>query len=546
MATAQAISMRSRNYLVAAALGTLGTLLFSSGTASADRDDDEEEGDGPEAEEVAELRLEDLIQVAVRHAPDLQRAKTDRDAAKGAAGAARASQQWVMTAGAQYKSNAVGGQVQVQPFGQVQQDSVIGSVGLGRNLPTGANMQMELGLGHTTTEINVPEGLQPAGTAGMQASTTSGRLQDHYTTVNTTAKLTLKQPLVRGFGPSIALADENRADYTYAAETLKSQLAAEDMIREVVNGYWELAYAYYELETRNQSLSLAEAQEKLTKEELRAGQTSMVQLNAVIYEISVRKAAVLTAQLKLEQKSLEVRRKAGLGLGRRETVIRPGEAFEIGNEEWDIEEILARSRKGNRRLAAIALQKKAADVDVKVAKDATLPSVDLSVSGALIGGGNTTGESFSALSGIEGYEVMAGLSVQFELSGAAKSNYDAAQARRRRLNVDRADAERQLDAEVVTATKMVTSARARILLSDKAIAVAEENVKAERLSFAAGKSTNFDVLDRQTKMIDSQLSRGRAVADYHQAVATLQFLSGVILEQYRVNVRPHSSSSRGR
>ena len=536
--------MRSRNYLVAA---TLGTLLLSSGTAIAGHDDDEEgefEGDGPEAEEVAELRLDDLIQVAVRHAPDLQRAKTDRDAAKGAAGAARASQQWVMTAGAQYKSNAVGGQVQVQPFGEVQQDSVTGSIGLGRNLPTGANMQIELGLGHTTTEINVPEGLQPAGTAGQQAATTGGRLQDHYTRVNTTAKLTLKQPLVRGFGPGIALADENRADYNYAAETLKSQLAAEDMIREVVNGYWELAYAYYELETRNQSLALAEAQEKLTKEELRAGQTSQVQLNAVIYEIAVRKSAVLTAQLTLEQKSLDVRRKAGLGLGRRETVIRPGEAFEIGNEEWDIEEILAKTRKGNRRLAAIALQKRAADVDVRVAKDATMPSVDLSVSGALIGGGDTTGQSFSALSGIEGYEVMAGLSVQFELSGAAKSNYDAAQARRRRLNVDRADAERQLDAEVVTATKMVTSSRARILLNDKAISVAEDNVKAERLSFAAGKSTNFEVLDRQTKLIDSQLRRGRAVADYHQAVAQLQFLSGVILEQYRVNVRPHASRGR--
>ncbi len=536
--------MRSRNCLVAAALGTL---FLGTGTAIADRDDEDEgefEGDGPEAEEVAELRLDDLIQVAVRHAPDLQRAKTDRDAAKGAAGAARASQQWVMTAGAQYKSNAVGGQVKVQPFGEVQRDSVTGSLGLGRNLPTGANMQLELGLGHTTTEIDVPEGLQPANTAGQQASMTNGRIEDTFTRVQTTAKLTLKQPLVRGFGPDIALADEHRADYNASAETLKAQLAAEDMIREVVNGYWELAFAYYELETRNEALALADAQEKVTKDLLRAGQTSVAQLNAVVYEISVRKEAVLRAQLTLEQKSLEVRRKAGLGLGRRETVIKPGEAFEIGNEEWDIEEILARSRKGNRRLAAIALQKKASDVDVKVAKNATLPSVDLSVSGALIGGGETTGQSFSALTGIEGYEVMAGLSVQFELSGAAKSNYDAAQARRRRLNVDRADAERQLDAEVVTATKMVTSARARIALSDKAIAVATENVKAERMSFASGKSSNFDVMDRQTKQIDAQLRRGRAVADYHQAVAQLQFLSGVILEQYRVNVRPRASRGR--
>ncbi len=535
--------MASRNYLVAVALGTLGTLLATSGIARADRDDDEEgefEGDGPEAEEVTEFKLETLIQVAVRHSPDLMRAKTDRDVAKGQAGAARANQQWVMQMGAQYKSNAVGGQVKVEPFGQVQQDSVVGSIALGRNLPTGANIQVELGLGHTTTEIDVPEGLQPAGSAAMTGSTaaTEGRIDDHYTRVQTTAKLTLKQPLVRGFGPDIALADEHRADFTAAAETLKAQLAAEDMIREVVSGYWELAFASHEVEIRAQSLALAEAHEKLTREEVRAGQAAQTSLNAVTYEIAVRKEAVLRAQLVLEQKSLELRQKAGLGLGRRQTVMRPGEAFDIGNDEWDIEEVLAQSRKANRKLSSIALQKKAADIDVRVTQNLTLPQVDVSVSGALLGGGNTTSESISAVSGISGYEVMAGLSVQFELSGAAKSNHEAALARRRRLNVDRADAERQIDAQVVTSVKMVTSARTRVALADKAIAVAEENAKAEKLSFTAGKSTNYSVMDRQTQLVEAQLRRGRAVADYHTAVAQLQFLSGSILEQYRVNVRP--------
>ena len=545
--------MRSRSYLVAAALGTLGTLLLTPSIAradkaeKADKDDDEDgefEGDGPEAEAVALFKLDDLIQISIRRSPDLMRAKADRDTAKGQAGAARAGQQWVMTMGAQYKTDAVGGQVQVQPFQPVQQDSITGTIGMGRNLPTGANLQVELGLSHNTTEIDVPEGLQPNDTGTAAATTTpttGGRIQDVYSKVQTTARVTLKQPLVRGFGPDIALADEHKADFTAAAETLKAQLAAEDMVKEVVTGYWELAYANYELETRQQSLALAEQQEKLTREELRAGQTAQTSVNAVEYEIAVRKEALLRAQLTLEQKSLELRRKAGLGLGRREIVMRPGDAFEIGNDEWDVEDVLAQSRKANRKLGAIVLQKKAADVDVAVTKNATLPQVDVSLSGALLGGGETTGQSISAVGSVEGYEVMAGLSVQFELSGAAKSNHDAALARRRRLNVDRADAERQIDADVVTSVKMVTSARARVALSDKAIAVAEDNAKAERLSFANGKSTNYSVMDRQTQLVEAQLRRGRAVADYHVAVAQLQFLSGTILDQYRVNVRPRTS-----
>jgi outer membrane protein TolC len=84
----------------------------------------------------------------------------------------------------------------------------------------------------------------------------------------------------------------------------------------------------------------------------------------------------------------------------------------------------------------------------------------------------------------------------------------------------------------------VTSARTRVALADKAIIVAEENARAEKLSFMAGKTTNFQVLQRQTELIDARLRRGQAVAEYHKAVAELQFLSGMLLDQYRVNVRP--------
>ena len=84
----------------------------------------------------------------------------------------------------------------------------------------------------------------------------------------------------------------------------------------------------------------------------------------------------------------------------------------------------------------------------------------------------------------------------------------------------------------------VTAARTRVQLSDKAIEVAASNVKSERGSYLAGKSSNFSVMQRQTQLIDAKIARGRAVADYHTSVATLQFLSGTILEQYGVNVRP--------
>jgi len=65
-------------------------------------------------------------------------------------------------------------------------------------------------------------------------------------------------------------------------------------------------------------------------------------------------------------------------------------------------------------------------------------------------------------------------------------------------------------------------------------------VRAEKAQFIAGRTTNANVMQRQGELITARLAIGRAQADYHIAVAQLQFLSGVLLDQYGVDVKPHA------
>jgi len=90
---------------------------------------------------------------------------------------------------------------------------------------------------------------------------------------------------------------------------------------------------------------------------------------------------------------------------------------------------------------------------------------------------------------------------------------------------------------VVSSVKVVMSGRTRVALAEKAIAIAESNLKAEHASFLAQRSNNFQVMQRQSQLIDAKLRRGRAITDYHVAVAQLQFLSGTLLDTYRIHVR---------
>jgi outer membrane protein TolC len=549
--------MNRLSLLVAAALGALNSLPAAaqprgraqantpsaqaapSRQAAVDAADDD---DGPEAKGVALFKLDDIIEVAVRLSPDIARARADRDIARGSAGAASKDQSWILSASANYQRDALGAGTptnRLEPLQVIADDKVTGTLGLGRNLPTGGNVSFELGLSHERRELNITG--EVLGQATMTQSE-CGENVDIFCQDQASARLSFKQPLARGLGGDVALAPERKADLAAAEATVKAQLAAEQMIRDLVSAYWELAYAAYEVDVRAQALELAKKQDQLTRQELRAGTATQNAIDAVTYEIAVRDEALLTAKLAFEKKSLDMRRMAGLEIGRRDIVVRPSEPLEIDNADWSVDDVLAKSHKINRQLATVVLEKKIADVDVDVTHNAMLPQIDLSLSGAVTGTGDTSSGAFSGVGGGDGfgYQVVAGVSMSFELSGAARAAHAAAVAKRHRLDVDRVDLERQIDAEVVSSVKVLMSGRTRVALTDKAIAIAEENLKAERASFLAQRSTNFQVMQRQTQVIDAEIRRGRAVADYHIAVAQLQYLSGTLLDAYRIHVRARS------
>ncbi len=550
MATALATVQMSTRPL---AMLALGSLLWSL-PAAADRrskrrvaeeenQEDKEDQDGPEATAVLPIKLDDLIEVAVRLAPELARSKNDRFAAKGEAQAARRDQQWQVTMEGKYDRFAVSPDVQVGPFGTVAEDKLSASLGIGRNIPTGGNIGFQIGIQRTLKELEIPALLGEQVGATVPAEVDGGDVVfDSYATVQSSAKLIFKQPLVRGFGKDVALAPQTKGDLAATDATVKTQLAAEEMLKEVVGAYWELAYASYEVDTRAESLALAKKQEELTRIEVRAKTAAESALTAVLYEVQIREEALLTAKNQWEKKSLDMRKRAGLELDRRDLVMRPADPFEASDDEWEADDVLKRARKSNRRMASLILQKRIADVDVKVAKNSMLPKVDLELSGALIGTGTNTNESLTAVTNSNGYQVVAGLTVQFDIGGAAKGAHDAALARRQKIEVDQADATRTLDTEVIHAVHEVKSARARVAFAEKAIQYAEANVRAERDQFQAKTRTNFDVMQRQTELVNARLRRGRAIADYHLAVASVQFLGGFLLEQYRVNVRPLAKS----
>src|SRR5215510_10838265 len=70
-----------------------------------DKDKEEEDSDGPEGLAALPMKLDDLIEVLVREAPDLVRAKIDRVALQNQAQGERRQQAWIGTTGATYSKH---------------------------------------------------------------------------------------------------------------------------------------------------------------------------------------------------------------------------------------------------------------------------------------------------------------------------------------------------------------------------------------------------------------------------------------------------------
>ncbi len=516
----------------------------------ASQDDDLTAGVGA-ATAMLPIKLDDLIVVAVRLSPDLARARVDRTTAFHQAAAAHHTRSWVLTANAGASLNGTGDRVEVPVGGVVEQDTFNVGLGLGTNLPIGGSITFNAGVQSQHTEYSLIDtiiqnsaqalstgsagGIGSTGAAG--ASSTGAPDEDAFN-VQTSVGVTLKLPLVRGFG-SVAQADIKKAELQATESTLKAQLAAEDLIKDIVTGYWELAYSTYELDVRVQALELAKKQEQLTHEQIRAGAAQPSALSAVTYELMTREDNKLQAQNDVEKKSMDLRQKAGLQLQQRDVVLHPSEDFTIGTDEFDVGEVLEKSRVSNRKLATIAIEEKLAAVDVDVAADASKPQVDFQLQAAAIGNGDAAADSFGSVASGDGYQISASLNMSFELSSAAKRGKDAALAKKRRINIDRADTLRAVESQTTLAVKQVATARVRVDLETKAMEVSEENVRAERMNFIAGKADNFKVLQRQTELTEARLKFGRAICDYHIAVAQLQYLSGYLLDQYGIDVRSH-------
>jgi len=462
-----------------------------------------------------ELRLAEIVAVAVRQSPELARARIDADAARAALQRAEGIEDTQISATA---STLAQHTPEHDPEGElVEVDSNVG-VSVTRRVATGG----QLGISATGDRLHTTTRGQP-----------ESDVQHRYFAA---LQLLLNQPLLRGGGAAAFEAPIRQAARQRDAAALNQEARARDLLVSLAQAYWQVAFAARQLEVRKASLDLAQKQLAYTEGAIRAEKVPRSEALAVQQAIATRKQDVIAGEQEVYERSLALRQLAGLEIGPDALIVttEPLPA-QLPADELDATAVVRAAFDHSPELAALAASRRAAEIGVVVADSAARPRLDLDVSGGVTGADRHATSALRSGVDLPGYQVDASLTFQQSIERRAERGGQAvARASVATARIAEQDGRARLAVRATRAVQRARAALASIALGDEAIELAQQNITAELHRFELGKSTNFDVLRRQDELEQARLRHASAVTDYLSARADLDGLSGQILTRYGI------------
>ncbi len=462
-------------------------------------------------EGVSQMRLAEVLAVTVRHEANLARATIDMRIADAAVLEAAGIDDWGLVASGFWSSSRFAGLDQLQ-------DSLSLNLDLNRSLSTGGSLNLHADGGFSDNIFKFSP-------------------DDPDRNYNTTLSAGFTQPLWRGRGRKYARSGQARAELNRDAASLDRERVANQVVGQIINAYWELAYAWRDLTIRRASLALAEEQLRNTRARIEAGAVAPTEALAVEQIIASREEAILNAELSIIDRSISLRQLAGLEISPTELELWALAPADISPRSFDLDALMTQAFEQNPTLLALRVRREELVLIAEVRENDTAPALDLDLQAGPTGSAGALSDAVSDTLKFQDLTFRAGLTLRHTIGQrGARGRVMSAREQIYRIDVDLGEGKAQLARDLVRAVKQAEVAQNRIALGDKVITLAEQNVAAETARFELGRATNFDVLQRQDELEQAQLQRARAVIDYLSAVTSVDALTGALLGRYGIQV----------
>lgn len=368
--------------------------------------------------------------------------------------------------------------------------------------------------------------------------------------------ISITHPLLKGLGVRVNRAAIDRARLTTSQAQATEQQFTNQVLRDIVNAYWDLVFSHRDLANKQRALLLAKAQLERTQTQVDAGRLSRIELTAVEQSLATRENEVILAESTLLERSLTLRTLLGQDFADREVLglVPVTEPMDFVPRVVDVREEVKTALAANPQVRQLELALASREIDELEAANARLPQLDLNASFSPQGrsvdaAGNAQngtpprqgswGDAFRNFISDDirskglfaEYTVQAGLDLTWDIQNrVAKAGYQRVQVQIRQAELNLQKTRQTVATEVVRAANTSRTAAKRIEINDLAVELAEKNLEAEEARFDVGRSTNYDVLLRINDLQTAETAALQARVDYLKAMTNLEAATGRITQ----------------
>jgi outer membrane protein len=291
-----------------------------------------------------------------------------------------------------------------------------------------------------------------------------------------------------------------------------------ELVLETVTAYWSLADAREAERVLAEALEAYDAHLVDARNRHDVGLAARNEVLAVQVERERGELARLRAANRAAVAEANLGRLTGLAGTRIEIADPPTTA---DSKAWDpTEDLVAAALAGRRELSALRSRVEAARALVRVQRAGTRPQASATAAYDLANPNTRVLPLRDEWKGT--WSVGLGLSWTPWDGGRTSALAAQAQAQARALEQQLADAEQRVRLDVTSRALELTAARAALLVAERAVEAARENVKVSADRYREGVASSSDLLDAETVLLRAGLERTQAATELQLAVAALE------------------------
>ena len=373
----------------------------------------------------------------------------------------------------------------------------------------------------------------------QRSSSTIERLRDYEYEYDNSIKLTLEQPLLKGFGTDVTCAKIDLAKIESEIDKRKFDQKVMELIAVTAQLYWKMYGAQNISDSWKKSLTIAENSikdiearamgGKIAHTELMEAQSTVSTLRSEWYNA---KSKVIEAQNQLftllnvsasEYKDIRLIATDD-PFGNYEYIVDCDEYVRMALEKWPEYEIAKRKVEKEK-------------IQVKYARNQVLPQLDIVGSVGLNSLDQEYEKSLRDVANDEFFSWSTGIKFSIPIFGnaQAKSGLVIARIRARQAEIELDALKNSLGNSVYSKINAVISFQKQLKEYEKGLKLRHQLLEIEQTKFQSGRISLKDLLNQEEKYVTYQRKALSCVVNFKLIQATLQIAVGSIMEKYHID-----------